>query len=614
MSPFTAVSINFKKLKTKFSKAAFLIIPVALLVALGMIVASQTANFRQAASDGIFAEVGKQGTIIQITKTNNSAGQGRFQGQGNFFDQNSNFTDSDISTIKQIPNVTEAIINYTLPINQISTQDLVSGSQINLNNLTVLNSESASLFSKENFDYQEGQTTEIPIILNTKALQETYQDWGGKDSIEVTFQRPARGQTQPNNSAANEISSQVPIKTRTLDYNKDDLLNKTFSIQFVGLDAIPDYTNQFSNGSIVFSKVGADEISAKETAQKTEISKYWDYDALSKPLSYTFKIVGLVQSDSNTATYIPENFGDTLVKDYIQNQLTARNSTEIDATTLSSNFKGLTYNGLNLQNNATTRGPGGMNIGGLAPRGNPQDQTNSTQETTTTTSYTIPGLVTEVDGNNSNQVVGEYKDAEVFSNSVKTGNTITIKIDSIFNRQQVVSNLNQKNYAYNDVNNYSVFENIQNNLNNISTGLVIAFVILSGIIVLFNMSKSVSESTKEIGIFRAVGFTKLNILTIFTLQGLIYTGIGYAVGLLLGVVGNFLVSAVTKSWFENLLKQTVVETFGLTPDIDYSIFTKLDWSYISLLSGILLIITISVTILLSLKAANVSPVEAIKTE
>jgi len=609
MTFLSSISINFKKLQKRFGKASFLIIPIGFLVALSIIISSQIANFKQASDQAIFAAVADQGTIIQVAKEQPARGSNN-RPAGDFFDQNTTFTDSDVASIEQTSNVISAIINYTLPINTIITKDLAPGSTVDLTNLTVLNSQMAGLFTKESFNYQPGQN-EIPIILNANTLQETYEDWKGQTSISVTMQRQPRGSSQntANSSAASNFRDQLPVKTKALSYNKDELLGKTFEIQFGGLDTIADYKNEFTNGQITFTKLTDAEVATKQNDQKTAISQYWNYDAISKPISYKFKVVGFIQSDSNRSTYIPENFAQTLLKDVITNQLTARNSNPISATDLSTKFKGLTYNGLNLQNNSTVRGPAGTT---QMPRFNPQ---NSSQNATqTTTSYTIPGLVLEVDGNNSNEVKGEYKDANLFENSAKIGNTISVKINSIFNRQQVVADLNSKGYAYQDANNFGVFQTIQNNINTISFSLIVGFVILSSLIILFFMSKSVAESKKEIGIFRAVGFTKINILTIFITQGLLYTLLGYALGLMLGLLGNLVASKFVANWFESFVKQTITETFNLTPTVDYSIFNHFDISTFAFLSAILFIISILVATFFSLKAANTSPVEAIKSE
>lgn len=113
---------------------------------------------------------------------------------------------------------------------------------------------------------------------------------------------------------------------------------------------------------------------------------------------------------------------------------------------------------------------------------------------------------------------------------------------------------------------------------------------------------------------RKLGFTKRNILTIFLSQSLLYTVVGYVIGVLFGVIGNLVLSPLMGSWFDKLVTNTVRETFNEVNEIDYSIFTRLDTTSIGVLSGILLIVTIVISFIPAIKASNVSPVEAIKNE
>lgn len=214
-----------------------------------------------------------------------------------------------------------------------------------MNNIVELDPNSASLYTTEKFDYTDGTTTVIPIILNANTFIQQYEDWGGKTSIDVTFNRGSnlcRTATPGTNPVAD---SGAPIKTKTIDYTKDTLIGKTFTIQFGGVDPITDYTVTPGSGTINFTQLSTADIATKAAAQQTTLSTYWDYNKLNTPVTYTFKVVGLVQTDSDNKTYIPASFADTLMNKYIQNQLSARNTTAIPTTVLNSTYKGLTYDG-----------------------------------------------------------------------------------------------------------------------------------------------------------------------------------------------------------------------------------------------------------------------------
>jgi ABC-type antimicrobial peptide transport system permease subunit len=236
------------------------------------------------------------------------------------------------------------------------------------------------------------------------------------------------------------------------------------------------------------------------------------------------------------------------------------------------------------------------------------------EEENDSASVEIPGLVIEIEEDGSGDVVGVYEKTSVFDDAVKTGDIMTIKVSSIFDRSQVVESLNEEGYAYTDTNDLELFENVQSTLEQVSTIVMIAFVVISVLVIILTMSKFVSESTKEIGIYRAVGFTKNNILIMFLLQSFIYTGFGYLVGLGIGLAGNLAASKIASTWFDNVVASTVKEKFGVVADVDYSTFTQVDLTSIGVLSLVLFIIVVVISFVPAYRASTISPVEAIKSE
>jgi hypothetical protein len=97
-----------KKLKYRSGKAAFLIIPITVLIALGIVISSQVSNIRESASENVFSELEEESTLISLPYR----AQGMNMGSGNFqyMQSQSGFTDTDLAKILTIDHVVNAIL------------------------------------------------------------------------------------------------------------------------------------------------------------------------------------------------------------------------------------------------------------------------------------------------------------------------------------------------------------------------------------------------------------------------------------------------------------------------------------------------------------------------
>jgi ABC-type antimicrobial peptide transport system permease subunit len=604
MSLSSIFSLIFKKLAVKTGKALFLIVPIALLTALSLIAFSQAANFQKATADSVFGTIATQNTVLQITKAQNQEGGGFGGGRG----QSTVFSTDDVATVKGIQNVSSASVNYNLPINSIKSTNLVDKRTVDFAGLTVATPEIGSLYTKEKFEYIESQP--IPIIVNAASMTEQYEDWGGKESVTIARpQRPQQGQQGPTREQRQSINSLLPFKNEVITQTKEDLMNKEFDINFGGLDQLATFSNSVDADNIIYTKISEAEKISKENARKDTISKYWDYTKVSTPLTYKFKVVGYIKSDSKRFMYIPEAFAEKVMAKLIDNQLAARNQTPIPVSELGSVYRGITYNGLTLnttQGNAN-RGPQGGGVPGQ------RQDAAANPATAPVIAYTIPGLVIQSDPN-TNTIQNALTDTDIFSQTSKTSQILTVKFNNVDNKEQVIRDLNAKGFAYVDTSNSGVFKDLQSTLTNILRYTPILFGALIAAILGLNMAKTISEGKKEIGIMRALGFTKGNIVGLFGLQGIVYTLIGSVFGLLLGLVGNFIIANISYSRFQDLVSKTVSESFGVKPNIELSQFQKFDFGNASLLALVLLILTVLISLFFSIRASNISPVEAIKAE
>lgn len=593
------IQINAKKLRRRKSSAMFLILPIALLVSLSIIISSQVTNLRAAAESSIFGTVEEQNTLIELRKD-----PGQFQTRGfGFNPEDLYYTENDVSKIEAVDNVVGTQMLVPVPITNIVVTDLLDVT-FSINRLVALGDEFAALYTDQDFSYDEGEV--IPVILNANSFVEVYEDWGGK--TEITIERGAMrpGEEAPNNA--------FPIKSRAINYDKNDLLGKEITIQFGGLDKIQTYEIERTSLGMVMSKLTSTELKEKKSERKDAISKYWNYTKISKPLEYRFKVVGVIESEQNTSTFVPEAFVNALMKSYIKHQLNARTSTAIPTDELGTAFTGLEYDGLELTDSGATPfsrfgGPMGSAARGMMSSG-----------------YRIPGLVIEVEreessdesvtpgGGSSSTVIGEYKEANVYESAAKNGESMIVKFASIYNRQQVVADLNKLGYAYQDLSATGVFEELKSTLNTVSVASVAAFIGLSIVIIIFTMGKFIVESKKEIGIFRAVGATRFDIKKVFIIQALLYTFVGYAVGLLGGIALNLALANPVKAAFDSFIGKTIEESFSVVNPINAAIFSNINWEALLIYSGLLLLITVLTSIVPATNASKMSPVEAIRAE
>lgn len=609
--------INLRKLKYYPGKAAFLIIPVASLVMISVVLSSQSTNLLAAAEDAIFGSAQKQNQYLMLSKngevqTSGGAQMKTFRVGGN--SEDTNYTEADVQKVDDIEHVDSAQIVSQLPINNLWVKNLFEGKNVNLSAVSGLSPEIASQFTGQDFSYTEGEP--IPIILNAQAFNEMYQDWKGKTEVTLNF-RNAR----PTQNADGTIKEpdDLPIKNRAIEYNEDDLIGKEIEIEIGGLDQIQNFTTEPTSDGIKYKQLTAEQLAAKEQARKDAISPYWNYDKLKTPLKYTFKVVGVIEEGNDRSSYIPSDFANKLMHDYIQNQIDARTSTALSTDLLNSTFQGITFDGVELKSGFFGFGGGGkavmFRVGGPGGAAVSPDGSDSEQ-------YTIPGLIVSAERNQENsnspfiqsEATGELKDADVYTKAVKQGSTMLVKIDDSKNRGTVVKSLNDKGYAYQDTSKSSVYDELANNLRGVTIVFTIGFITISIAVVMFTMSKFVSESKKEIGIFRALGATKGLVLRMFLLQAVLYGAIAYLIGLGIGTLTTLALSGPAYSWFTSFIDRTVGETLNVVNQVNSSVFTHIDWQAIGIFSLILIAILVLVALIPARQAANLSPVQAIKGE
>lgn len=153
---------------------------------------------------------------------------------------------------------------------------------------------------------------------------------------------------------------------------------------------------------------------------------------------------------------------------------------------------------------------------------------------------------------------------------------------------------------YKNSNSFRVFNAAQmlSTLNNVTGTMMVVLggiatisLVVGGIGIMNIMLVSVTERTREIGIRKAIGAKKKNIMTQFLIEALMVTGIGGLIGVALGVgIIKFILGGM----------KIVPESYSMP--------------WISLSFGVSLLVGIVFGLFPAYKAANLNPIEALRSE
>lgn len=618
------IKLSFRKFKAKKKKSMLVILPITFLVMLIFISTTEAKSIVGIVEKSVFASLETQNRNIELTKQ-------APQAQGGFARFNSDntdnfYTNADLDKVSSVTNVNQSQPISTLPINQIKTTTLFDGKTMMINDLAGLDSQFASAYTTNNFVYDStNSSSTIPIVLNAADFKENYEDWGGKDSITIDLsqfvgRRRASTTTSPSSTPApNPIEAERPNKTRSISYTSTDLMGKEFTLSFGGLSDIQDYSQTQSQTGLTFTKLTADELKAKQDTRQSDISKYWDYNKISTPQTYTFKVVGVIEDNSNAKTYVPTDFANKVMEQYLTNEIAARNSTAIPTTDLNSTYQGLTYDGITLQkdqfssilSNARRQGAEGAGMRVMGAGGATRIFGGGFGGLTS--GYTIPGLVIETNRDDGT-VKGEDKSFD-FSNPLPLqSTTILLTVNDSKNRSQVISDLNAKGYAYTDTSFTKQLDKLKSVIYTVVNIVAIVLMAITGLIILINMAKFVSDSRKEIGVFRALGNTKIDIIKMFMGQSILYVIIGYIIGAILAMGVIIGLSFLMTNWVTGIVNLTIGEKLPISNTASWMDFINFDFTLLGLYTTALIVITIIISWIPANNASKVSPITAIRSE
>lgn len=137
------------------------------------------------------------------------------------------------------------------------------------------------------------------------------------------------------------------------------------------------------------------------------------------------------------------------------------------------------------------------------------------------------------------------------------------------------------------------------------------FIALSALLVLLTLGKEVSESRREIAVYRAVGATRRDIRTIVSTFATSLVVIGFAVGFgfAIGVA-----ALASRFWGEQVFYFLANLGTGIAVDEPRYMFVSLEWVAIAVLFGATLIIGLGASLLPAYRATRIDPVRVLKDE
>lgn len=216
--------------------------------------------------------------------------------------------------------------------------------------------------------------------------------------------------------------------------------------------------------------------------------------------------------------------------------------------------------------------------------------------------FKVVGILTQVDGGEESSkddlIIIPYTVAQRLGRAGSI-NTIYVKVTNSDDVELVQNFIEKELYSlYKDEDYYNVtsqeamletLSSVTGTLSIVLGGIAAISLIVGGIGIMNIMIVSVTERTREIGIRKAIGAKKNNILMQFLIEGLILTGLGGVLGIILGCIAI-----------------TIIGKLGLVPAV-YSIKWILIAFFVSLLTGIIF------GLFPAYKAAKLDPIVALRS-
>lgn len=514
-------------------------------------------------------------------------------------DSGTNFDQRKYDIAIKAPQVKDVYPQYGSLLISPDTIGNLAKTQISL---TGNNAEFAKLYTDQNFVYKRGQP--IPLILNPRQINSEVVKMGGKKSIDVDFM-------------------DTKSVTNAIEYSSlkdaDKLIGRTISANINQFGRLPDIVQEsWTDGSSksTFSKLSSQDRAILTKRTQDLYSSYWNIKQLQKPLNYEFKIVGISRDqDSYSATsYIPNEAVVELRNEQYQLQKAARTKKVLD-----NNFLSAEEAKSVLKENKL-------------PAEYPSAGTSSylTREKGVTTqdmpvSSEIPGLIVEQFKNTRGQ--SEFKETSL--DNIKPANFgpsgAVVRLKSAEDRESYLKYLKEHEMELNDQSPLAVIKTVRKWENKIVTLLTLVLGSIAALILLTTMGRFVADSRREIGVWRAIGATKLDIKKLVIVRMALLLAISIGIGIGIGIIvsyflANYISSTINASTSgfsayaeQNFIGGMIISFLGgEVPQFSKLGLMATDWLLLLSRLGLLSIISLLFCLIPARRASRISPIIAIR--
>lgn len=592
-----ATKVSIFSMRRRLVRTIISLIPCVLLIAI-MVVGSTIPN-------GIVNELDKK--VLQsaesrqelVTLPPQTFTQPKFSGGsgGPTFDFNQKLYDS-ATTAKQVEKVYP---QYGLIAGRAAQIGNVPSPTITLNGASP---ELAKLYTGAPFAYTPGQP--IPLLLSATNVYGMAYNWNGANTLELDYSDPKWLETKMQNHLLKDA---------------EKLVGKTFELSFGGFPIFPEAFEQSTENSGApkskLTKLTDKDIKILERRVKELYGPYWDIAKLKEPLRYQFKVVGLIKEPgfSNTQSMIPNEAAVALWNNLYQKQIAARTSKVLDKEFLA-------------EEQAKTEVKEGIlqlsdSQMAFAQPSWPKNQ-NELTEDIQLQGLSVPGLLVETVKNKRNQ--NEYKELARTTITAANfhANSAVVQLKSPDDREAYIKYLTDQGVPYYDMSPLAAIRAIREGSQAFLTWLTLILGAVVALILLTTVSRFVADSRREIGVWRAIGATRLDISKLVLTRMLWLLVFGIGVGIVVGYSLSYFAAGHVAQTFNsaasgvNPYEQGFLEGMilsllgGVVPKIDQTALLATDWSLLGSRLGLLTIITLIVGLFPAWRASRISPVTAIR--